>query len=68
MTTSCNKKIQKELNNQIDIGRVVHYHNLEYSIEWINSKIPALDNLTPLECMENNELTLRLKVCLMRFP
>ena len=61
---------QKELlvlvNNQIDIAKVIYYHNAEFSIEWLNSEVPALDNLKPLECIKDSELTKRLKVCLMR--
>jgi hypothetical protein len=61
---------QKELlvlvNNQIDLAKVIYYHNTEFSIKWLNSKVPALDDLTPLECLKDIELTKRLKVCLMR--
>ena len=61
---------QKELltlvNNQIDLAKVIYYHNTEFSIKWLNSKVIALDNLTPLECLKDIELTKRLKVCLMR--
>ncbi|MFC4690935.1 hypothetical protein ACFO5T_10890 [Dokdonia genika] len=61
---------QKELlvlvNNQIDLAKVIYYHNTENSINWLNSKVPALNYLTPLECLKDIELTKRLKVCLMR--
>jgi hypothetical protein len=36
--------------------------------EWIMSRVPALDNLTPRECMEDSALVNRLRECLMRFP
>jgi len=38
------------------------------SLTWINQKIPALDNLTPKECLVNDKLKHRLKECLMRMP
>lgn len=63
---------QKELltlvNNQIDLAKVIYYHNTDFSIKWLNSRVTALDNLTPLECLKDIELTKRLKVCLMRIP
>jgi len=60
------KEILALVNNQIDLAKVIYYHNTEFSIKWLNSKVPALDNLTPLECLKDIELTKRLKVCLMR--
>jgi len=60
------KTLLSKLNNQIDIASVVYFHIEEHSLEWINKKIPALSNLTPLECLKTEETTNRLKVCLMR--
>lgn len=60
------KSLLNKLNNQIDIARVIYFHIGENSLEWINKKIPALNNLTPLECLKKEETTNRLKVCLMR--
>ena len=61
-------KITQLLENRIDIAKVVFFHMGEGSINWLNSKVPALDNLTPLECLEKKQLVKRLKTCLMRFP
>ena len=62
------KELLVMLGNKIDLAKVIYYHCTELSIKWINSKIPALDNLKPVECLKDDELTKRLKVCLMRFP
>jgi len=35
---------------------------------WIGKEIPALDNLRPIDCIENERLLRRLKVCLLRTP
>ena len=60
------KSLLNKLNNQIDIARVIYFHIGENSLEWLNKKIPALNNLTPLECLKTEKTTNRLKVCLMR--
>ncbi|PKV51538.1 uncharacterized protein DUF2384 [Aquimarina sp. MAR_2010_214] len=60
------KSLLNKLNNQIDIAKVIYFHIGENSLEWINKKIPALDNLTPLECLKTEKTTNRLKECLMR--
>jgi len=61
-------ELLKKMKNKVDIARVIYFHNRKQSLVWINSEIPILDGLTPLECMENEDLTKRLKTCLMRFP
>lgn len=66
------QKMQKSLfeiliNNE-DIAFVIYYKMLNSSVAWLSRKIPALDKLTPLECLENPELINRLKECLMRMP
>jgi len=36
------------------------------SLEWINKKIPALDNLRPVDCVDDPGLQKRLRTMLMR--
>lgn len=36
------------------------------SLEWINKQIPALDNLRPLDCVDDPKLQKRLRTMLMR--
>lgn len=36
------------------------------SREWINKKIPALDNLRPVDCVNDPKLQKRLRTMLMR--
>lgn len=54
--------------NKIDLAMIIDYHLDKQSLNWMKSNIPVLDNLTPLECLEDENLIKRLKVCLMRFP
>ena len=65
-----NSEFQKTLllkvDNRIDLAKVIDYHIGETSLNWLDKNIPALDNLTPLECLKSEKLINRLKVCLMR--
>ena len=38
------------------------------SVEWIYREVPALDNIKPIDCLCNEALIKRLKVCLLRMP
>lgn len=57
-----------ELSGDIEIAKVINYHLLENALKWISTKVPALDDLTPLECMKTEILKKRLKTALLRFP
>jgi hypothetical protein len=65
-----NSEFQKTLllkvDNRIDLAKVIDYHIGETSLNWLDKNIPALDNLTPLECLKSEKIINRLKVCLMR--
>ena len=61
-------KLLRICNDHLDIAKVIFYELGEGSIKWMNSKVPALDNLSPVECLNNEDLIKRLKVCLHRFP
>lgn len=65
-----NSELQKQLSisldNHLDIAKVMYAILGDESIRWIYKKIPALDHLTPLECLESPRLIQRLKEALMR--
>lgn len=61
-------KLLNTLKNHLDIAMVIYARLGNGSLNWVNQKIPALDNLTPLECLESSDLIKRLKEGLMRFP
>ena len=60
------KDLLSKVDNRIDLAKVIDYHFGETSLNWLDKNIPALDNLTPLECLKSDNLINRLKVCLMR--
>ncbi|MEL1245224.1 hypothetical protein AAEO56_13185 [Flavobacterium sp. DGU11] len=59
----------KQLNNETDISAtVVGIYGDAYCNQIIFQKIPALDNLSILDCMGSIKLRNRLKEMLMRCP
>lgn len=60
------KLLEQTLNNHTDIAKVVYARFGEASLEWVHRKVPALDNLSPLSCLETPELIKRLKEALSR--
>lgn len=60
------KLLEQTLKNQTDIAKVVYARFGEASLEWVHRKVPALDNLSPLACLETPELIKRLKEALSR--
>jgi len=47
------KLLERSLKNHTDIAKVMYARLGEASLDWIHNKIPALDGLSPLECLEN---------------
>jgi len=62
------KQLLQICGKRKDIAQVIFFHVGAKSMKWMHSKIPALDHLTPAECLQDELLIRRLKVCLMRFP
>jgi hypothetical protein len=60
------EKLIEKLNMDIELSKVVDKVVGESAVDWINRKIPALNNITPIECIRNRRLKNRLKEMLMR--
>ena len=60
------KSLLNQLENRLDLAKVIYFHLGSHSLEWINKELPILDGLTPNECLKNKETENRLRVCLMR--
>jgi hypothetical protein len=60
------QELVRELNGHKDIAMVVFARESMQSHLWIKKRIPALEGLTPLKCLESDSLILRLKECLIR--
>ena len=60
------KKLLKNLNDKIDIAKVIYGILEEGSLGWIEKTIPALGNIKPIDCIDNEILSKRLKTMLTR--
>ncbi|WP_174950686.1 hypothetical protein [Burkholderia lata] len=61
--------LAKALNGQLDLAYTIYWVAGPKSAQkWINSYVPALDNIRPIDCTGNEELIKRLRECLMRMP
>lgn len=56
------------LNNDKEIAMVVYGSVWQNAPTWIDEPVPALNILTPRECMKTEEGQKRLKTMLMRMP
>ncbi|WP_423393811.1 hypothetical protein [Burkholderia sp. LMG 21824] len=61
--------LAKDLNGQLDLAYTIYWvAGPKSAKKWINSNVPALDNIRPVDCVDNRELLKRLRECLMRMP
>lgn len=57
-----------KLVGDIELARPIARHLGADFSEWLHSKVPALDDITPMECLSSKSGIRRLKSCLMRMP
>ncbi len=60
------KLLEQKLDNHTDIAKVLYARLGEESLDWVYRKVPALDGLSPLACLETPKLIKRLKEALCR--
>ncbi|RQU44261.1 DUF2384 domain-containing protein [Burkholderia cenocepacia] len=61
--------LARDLNYQLDLAYAIYWVAGPNSArKWINSNVPALDNLRPIDCAGNPELIKRLREFLIRMP
>ncbi|ALK21546.1 hypothetical protein CEQ23_34065 [Burkholderia cepacia] len=63
------RDLAKALNGHLDLAYTIYWVAGPTSAQkWISSNVPALDNISPIDCTDNPELIKRLRECLMRMP
>lgn len=63
------RNLAKKLEGHLDIAVVIYgLLGPKESFDWIDKKIPALDNISPKDCLKSESLLKRLKSALMRMP
>jgi len=61
--------LSAKLNGALDLAIVIYgKRGLREAEWWIEQKVPMLDNIRPLDCLDDIELLKRLRECLMRMP
>lgn len=60
------QELLKQLKNADDIAIVMYGIGADTTMDWIATPIPALHNLTPIQCLESEQLIRRLKSMLIR--
>ncbi|MDF3827670.1 MULTISPECIES: hypothetical protein [unclassified Pseudocitrobacter] len=62
-------KLSNEFNGDLALSSVIYGKvGKYYYLKWIERKIPALNDLSPLDCNDDLILNIRLKEMLMRMP
>jgi len=61
-------RLLNKLGNQQDLAKVISGKVGAEALNWVSKNIPALDGLTPIECLADDALVKRLKTALMRMP
>ena len=64
--TSHTLQLASSLNGDITLAKTIEGIVGNTSLDWIKRKIPALDNISPIECLNNKNLLMRLRSMLMR--
>ncbi|KVE87600.1 hypothetical protein WI99_10660 [Burkholderia cepacia] len=62
------RDLAQSLNGDIDLATVIYEVVGPGYGKWIHEKVPAMDDLTAVDCIRDPELLKRLRTTLMRFP
>ena len=62
------RRLVATLEGNKDIAQVIYFLVGESSMEWVHEPIPELDKVSPIECLRDPVLTMRLRSMLMRMP
>ncbi|MCZ3382136.1 hypothetical protein O3S68_07485 [Kosakonia sp. SOY2] len=61
------KFLASKLNGALDLAVVIYgKRGIKEGIWWIEQHVPMLDNLRPVDCLDDKQLIYRLRECLMR--
>jgi hypothetical protein len=58
----------RETGGDLDLAMALHYHLGGQALGWLDQAVPALDDLTPRECLKTAAGRRRVRECLLRMP
>lgn len=67
-TCQFQNELLSALDDDKEIAMVIYGSVFEHALQWIDEPVPALNNLTPRECMKTEAGRKRLKTMLTRMP
>jgi hypothetical protein len=67
-TCKVKQDLLEAVNNNLDIAIVIYGTLLDASISWVSSSVPALADLSPIQCMNSVNGIRKLKQVLLSFP
>jgi hypothetical protein len=67
-SSTCQAALLRETGGDLDLAMALHYRRGNGARDWIDLAIPALDHLTPRQCLLTDAGRRRLKECLLRMP
>jgi hypothetical protein len=62
------QRLLAAVGGDLDLAMACYYHLGENACDWLSSKVPELEGLTPTECLKSEQERRRLKECLWRMP
>lgn len=63
------KFLASKLNGALDLAVVIYgKRGIKEGVWWIEQHVPMLDNLRPVDCLDDKQMIYRLRECLMRMP
>jgi hypothetical protein len=65
---TCREALLREAGGDLDLAMALHYHLGDRALDWLERAVPALDHLTPRQCLLTDAGQRRLKECLLRMP
>ena len=61
--------LAKKLDGHLDLAVIIYgKRGLKEGLWWIESEVPALEGVKPVDCLNDPELLKRLRECVMRMP
>jgi hypothetical protein len=63
------RELAARLDNQLDMAVIIYgKRGLKEGLWWIEQRVPALDDLKPVDCLNDPTLIKRLRSALTRMP
>jgi hypothetical protein len=66
VASALQQTLLRRLNGDLGLASVIYAKLGEYSLEWLEARVPALSGRKPINCLGARNLIVRLRMALMR--